>query len=166
MFICQVAILDTDSNTKPGLNTLVGHQCHDNAVCDIAWTPGQQRLISSSSKFSGDYAECTYSFDLLYSSRRLPELPLGRRTHRFEPHSDLQGTLAVCEGSYVPPGRRKRLCDGWSGRSNFNLGCPCFAEQYQSGRELDLPRPRPREQGTHTFCLVLFEQTDLGPLDA
>lgn len=31
------------------MNTLVGHQCHDNAICDIAWTPGQQKLISSSS---------------------------------------------------------------------------------------------------------------------
>lgn len=44
-----MAILDTDRNKQTDLNTLVGHQCHDNAICDIAWTPGQQKLISSSS---------------------------------------------------------------------------------------------------------------------
>lgn len=46
-----MAILDTDRNKKTDMNTLVGHQCHDNAICDIAWTPGQQKLISSSSDY-------------------------------------------------------------------------------------------------------------------
>lgn len=50
-FFLQIAIHDTDKVpfSEEAGHQLPGYQCHNNAVCDIAWMPGEMKLISASS---------------------------------------------------------------------------------------------------------------------
>lgn len=50
---CQVAIQNTDvTNDNIEEEPLIGNQCHNNAVFDVEWVPGQMQLVSASGKHS------------------------------------------------------------------------------------------------------------------
>lgn len=54
LIVCsQVAIQNTDiPNDNIEEQPLIGNQCHNNAVFDVEWVPGQMQLVSASGKYS------------------------------------------------------------------------------------------------------------------
>ncbi|GAB0094634.1 Protein lethal(2)denticleless [Sergentomyia squamirostris] len=49
----KIAIHNTEErpSEEEASHQLAGYQCHNNAVCDIAWMPGEMKLVSASSDF-------------------------------------------------------------------------------------------------------------------